>query len=172
MGKPPKPYESPLAQELAEEVLSLFQVAEESESAPKTIKDLVRMIDQTNARLQSSIVAKLVATSIMQSLKKRGDASLVIRYDGSVVVRVAYGDAEEEPISRTRRDTPAVQTTHKSDLPYLDDLRELAIQMGLDISHLGRQRRAIFEYLEAHKKSQPKGEFGSNGFLPLGVESD
>jgi len=155
MGKQPKPYESPLSRELADEVLSLFQVAGEPEQAPKTIKDLVKIIDQTNDRLQNSTVAKLVATSIMQSLKKRGEATLVIRYDGNVVVRVSYGEdeAEEEEAPRTRRDTPMVQTTHKSDLPYLDELRAEAAEMGVDISHLGRQRRAIYEYLEAHKKN-------------------
>lgn len=155
MGKQPKPYESPLSRELAEEILSLFQVSEGSEQAPRTIKDLVRMIDQTNERLQTSMVAKLVATSIMHSLKKRGDATLVIRYDGNVVVRVSYGEeeSEEDAAPRTRRDTPTVQTTHKSDLPYLDALRAEAAEMGVDISHLGRQRRAIYEYLEAHKKN-------------------
>lgn len=154
MGKQPQPYESPLSRELAEEILSLFQVSEEEEQAPRTIKDLVKMIDQTNKRLQTSMVAKLVATSIMHSLKKRGDAALVIRYDGNVVVRVSYGDEPIEDVTpRTRRDTPTVQTTHKSDLPYLDALREEAAEMGVDISHLGRQRRAIFEYLEAHKKN-------------------
>jgi uncharacterized protein YnzC (UPF0291/DUF896 family) len=155
MGKQPKPYESPLSQGLAEEILSLFQVSEGEEQAPRTIKDLVKMIDQTNERLHNSMVAKLVANSLMQSLKKRGDASLVIRYDGNVVVRVVYGEEAEveDTTPRTRRDTPMVQTTHKSDLPYLDALRAEAADLGLDISHLGRQRRAIHEYIETHKQN-------------------
>jgi hypothetical protein len=162
MGKQPKPYESPLALVLAEEILLLFQEVEPVEQGtPRTIADLVRrsaeLIDRTNERLASSQVVQIVARSIMQDLKKRGDASIAIRHDGTMILRVTYGEEVERPNARARRDAPSVQTTHRSDLPYLDDLREEAAELGADISHLGRQRRAIQEYLQAYKANLKPG---------------
>lgn len=162
MGNQPKPYESPLSDQLAEEILNIPVGIDGDLNPPRTIGEVVRrsveMIARANQLLEGSQVAKIVARSLMQSLKKRGDAAIVVRYDGTVVLRVVYGEqAEDRPVPRSRKDTPAVQTTHRSDLPYLDDLRQEAESLGVDISHLGRQRRAIHEYLTAYKANLKPG---------------
>lgn len=161
MGSQPKPYESPLSEQLAEEILNIPVGLDGDLSPPRTIGEVVRrsveMIDRANQLLEGSQVAKIVARSLMQSLKKRGDAAIVVRYDGTVVLRVVYGEQDQVVLPRARRDTPAVQTTHRSDLPYLDALREEATSLGVDISHLGRQRRAIHEYLESYKANLKPG---------------
>lgn len=149
MGNTTKSYESPLSPDLSDEILALFQIGSHTDS-PKTIRDLVQMIDETNARLAQSPVAKIVAHSIMQSLKKRGDAHLAIRHDGQVVVRISYGEPSQGA-PRVRRDTPLVQAQNQSDLPYLDELRAEATRLGIDVSHLGRQRRAIHALLAKHR---------------------
>jgi len=156
-GKHPKPYESPLSAHIAQDILNIPIPAGEDGPPARTIGERVRRaleaIEEANRHLATSPVAKIVAHSIMQTLKKRGEATIAVRSDGAVVLRVAYG-AEEGPTEvRSRRDAPSVQTTHRSDLPYLDELRAEAADLGLDISGLGRRRRTIHEYIEAHKRN-------------------
>lgn len=161
MGTQPKPYESPLSARLAEEILNIPVEPDGDAQPPRTIREMVRrsveMIDRTNEHLKHSQIAQIVARSIMQELKKRGEASIVVRYDGTVVLRVVYGEESTPHEVRNRRDAPSVQTTHRSDLPYLDELRAEAVDLGLDITHLGRQRRAIHEYIETYKKGIKPG---------------
>jgi hypothetical protein len=151
MGKH-KPYEHPLSNELALEILNI-PVEADTAAPPRTIGErLVRAkaaIDEANLHLATSPVAKIVAKSIMQDLKKRGDASIHVRYDGTVVLRITYAEADADAVLQPRRDVPSLQSTHRSDLPYLDDLRKRAARMGVDITHLGRQRRAIWDHLNS-----------------------
>jgi hypothetical protein len=162
MGKAPKPYESPLSTTLAAEILNIPVVPDEDRPAPRTIGEMVQrsveLITRTNEQLRHSTLAKIVARSIMQDLKKRGDAAIVVRYDGTVVLRVSYADDgdEESAPSRMRRDAPVVQMTNRSTLPYLDALRAEAEELGVDVSHLGRQRKAIHEYLQAYRRGTAK----------------
>lgn len=161
MGKSPKPYESPLSAQLAEEILNLPVVHDTDRPAPRTIGEMVQrsvdLILHTNEYLRHSTLAKIVARSIMQKLKKRGDAAIVVRFDGTVVLRVTYAGADEDQVSpRPRRDAPSVQMTNHSSLPYLDALRAEAAELGVDISHLGRQRKAIHEYLRTYR-TQARG---------------
>ena len=159
MGKSPKPYESPLSAKLSEEILNIPVVADVDRPAPRTIGEMVQrsveLISHTNEHLRQSTLAKIVAKSIMQELKKRGDAAIVVRYDGTVVLRVTYSD-ESPTTARPRRDAPSVQMTNQSVLPYLDALRAEAADLGVDITHLGRQRKAIHEYLQAYRV-RPRG---------------
>lgn len=157
MGKSPKPYESLLSAQLAEEILNIPAVSDLDLPPPRTIGEMVQrsvdLIRRTNEQLRHSTLAKIVARSIMQDLKKRGDATILVRFDGSVVLRVTYAEDSTELSPRTRRDAPSVQTTNHSALPYLDALRAEAADLGVDISHLGRQRKAIHEYLQAHRRN-------------------
>ena len=153
-----KPYESPLSPQLAEEILNIPVTSDTERPAPRTIGEMVRrsvdLISDTNEHLRQSTLAKIVARSIMQDLKKRGDAAIVVRFDGTVVLRVTYSDEDvpEDTPTRPRRDAPSVQMTNHSSLPYLDTLRAEAKELGVDISHLGRQRKTIHEYLQACRK--------------------
>mgnify|MGYP007062761494 CR=1 FL=1 len=158
-------YEHPLSPELACSILDI-PVSPMEGPEPRTIRErLTRMheaVSEANAHLAVSPVAKIVARSLMLDLKKRGEASIVVKHDGAVVLRVMYG---AESISgesghqaflngagtHPRRDVPGVTSNHQSDLPYLDALREEARKLCVDVSHLGRQRRAINEYLAPHR---------------------
>jgi hypothetical protein len=90
----------------------------------------------------------------MRQLKKRGTASLRVRPDGTVILHVAYDEAE-----KPKRDKPAVQRqTRKSTLPTLDELRVRADDLGIDISDLGKKRRAIFERLQGAAEAAAEDE--------------
>jgi len=157
MSKNPKPYESPLSPTLAEEILNIPVAQDFGRPEPRTIGEMVQrsveMISHTNEHLRQSPLANIVARSIMQELKKRGDATIMVRYDGTVVLRVAYApEGDVASPTRPRRDAPSVQVTNQSSLPYLDELRAEAAELGVDISHFGRRRTAIHEYLQAYRK--------------------
>ena len=156
----PRPFEQPLSPELAASILSVPLPDGVGGPTPRTVGERVALmrvaVDEANAYLAESPVAKIVARSLMTDLKKRGDATIVVRYDGVVVLRVAYGDEgltvnPGDESAFVRRDVPSVRTVHSSDLPYLDELRKEAATLGVDVSHLGRARRAIAELLDAHR---------------------
>lgn len=160
MAKQPKPYECPLSPDLAADILNIpLDTGGHDGAPPRTIGERVRRsteaIDEANRHLAESPVARIVAISLMQRLKKRGTPSILVRYDGTVILRIHYGEEGNGAgkAVRMRRDAPEIQTTHTSDLPYLEDLRAEASDLGLDISHLGRQRRIIHEFIEAHKRN-------------------
>ena len=153
----PKAYESPLAPQLAEEILNIPIEHEGDFTQPRTIGEMVRgwavLIERANDQLRQSHLAGIVAKSIAQDLKKRGDATIVVRHDGTVVLRVSYAGADEPPVVELRQDSPSVVKVNRSSLPLLDTLREEAAGMGVDITHLGRQRKAIYEYLQTYRKN-------------------
>lgn len=153
MTRPLKPYEIPLTVDLAAEILNIPYAGNLQGPPLKTLGEHLdaarEMIVNANQILAASPVAKIVATSLARDLKKRGDAFLEVRLDGTVVLRVVYneGQDEKEIPARVRKDAPSVTCTHGSELPYLDELRQEAVERGIDISDLGRQRRAIYERL-------------------------
>ena len=73
--------------------------------------------------------------------------------DGTVMLRVSYEEVE----SQSEKEVPVVRTKGSSDLPKLDKLREEATDLGLDISHLGRQRRAIYDLIQQTKAGVSSG---------------
>jgi hypothetical protein len=95
--------------------------------------------------LATSNVVQIIAKSLMRDLKKRGVASLFVTPDGSVMLRITY-DSAEAP----EKDTPIPLVRPGSDpgLPKLAVLRQQAKELDLDISGLGRQRRAIFDLIQ------------------------
>lgn len=170
MARQSKPFEHPLDPELAQGILNI-PLGSGVKPEPRTIGERIfhamEAVAEANRHLDASPVAKIVAESIMRDLKRRGDARIVVRPDGTVVLRVVYGNGEpERPVLRPRRDAPAVQAAHGSTLPYLDDLRKEAVELGLDISHLGQRRRAIHEFIEA-RKSQGKASFDEVRRIPV-----
>lgn len=146
-----KPYEVPLEPELAQEILSMPISATSPfgipEGPPVTIGERVERATQAvrdaNQYLATSKLASLVAHSLMKDLKKRGNPSIVVQPDGSVILRVSYGeDKQEAP------EAPVKKSKWSSDLPKLDELRAEAERLGVDISSFGRARRTIFEHLK------------------------
>lgn len=141
MSRSQKPYEVPLEPKLADEILNIPLL--ETESAPtRTIGERVRKatkaIEEANAYLKDSPLAKLVADTLMKQLKKRGAATIQVRPDGSVVLRVAYEEA------RVPLTNPVQVAPRKSTLPKMKALRKMATDLGLDISDLGRARKTIY----------------------------
>lgn len=150
MAKILKPYEVPLDATLAQEILDIPLDAVEG-PLPTTIGERVKAaclaVEEANTYLKNSKLALLVADSLMRQLKRRGIAFIRLRSDGQVVLFISYDRQEQE--------TPKAQSllvtrkNRKSDLPSLKDLRDKAASLGLDVSGLGRQRRAIHKLIQA-----------------------
>lgn len=146
MAKILKPYEVTLDPGLAREILNIPIAGMPEGPTPATIGERVaaatRAVEEANAYLAKSKVAALVAEMLMRQLKKRGAASLRVRTDGVVVLHVAYDEEvkpKADPLIKRESKTPP--------LPKLRELREKAKRLGIDISDLGKKRRAIADRL-------------------------
>ena len=147
-----QPYEWPLSDELAKEILNIPVTPSNGVQQPSTIgarlRHAIDAVGEANEYLQGSQLAKIVARSIMADLKKRGEPSIRVRPDGQVILRISYDGA------RSKKPQAIVQAPRSSTLPYLADLRKEARQLGVDISDLGRQRRAIHERLKGARAAK------------------
>lgn len=147
-----QPYEWPLSDDLAEEILNIPLPASNGVHPVSTIGARLRLaleaVDEANEYLKDSQLAKIVARSIMTDLKRRGEPSIVVRPDGKVILRVSYDT------KRSQKPVAVVQAPRSSTLPYLEDLRKEAVALGVDISDLGRQRRAIYNRVQAARAAQ------------------
>jgi len=157
MTKLGKPYERPLSPELAEEILNIPFVLgpmPESSTIGEHVARAVGAVRQANEMLATSGIAKIIAKSLMRDLKKRGEPTLFVAADGTVMLRIAY----ETPEKPTRKSVPVVRTQNTSKLPKLAELRAEAERLGLDCEPLGRQRRAIFKLITDHKAKLAAGD--------------
>jgi len=144
-----QPYEWPLTDDLAAEILNIPAPPTNGIHEVVTIGDRLHLamaaVEEANAFLATSPLAKIVARSIMSDLKRRGEPSIKVRPDGKVMLHIDYEG------HKSKKPQAIVQAPRKSDLPYLDDLRAEAEALGIDISDLGRQRRAIHERVQMAK---------------------
>jgi len=151
MAKNLKPYEVPLDPDLAREILNI-PVDEDEGDPPRTIGDRVERavaaVDEANRILSESSLAAIVADTVMRRIKKRGTPSICVLSDGTVVLRVAYDEERPAPVP-----SPVMRSTKPTDLPTMAELRERADAVGVDISDLGRQRRAILERVRSAEES-------------------
>lgn len=143
-----RPVESELDDEIRNAILSLpVQLQDGSLS---TVGDLVRRADESlrvaNEAIQTNALISHTAAFLMRQEKRRGNPTILVRLDGSAVLRVTY-EEEEAPL-------PEISATRKSKLPTLDELRDRADQMGIDISDLGRKKTDIIKRLEAKGNGQ------------------
>lgn len=153
-----KPYQAQLSDQVAQEILEIPLPVEEEVpepvDPPKTVGEklhraleaLEEAVSVANDILDDHRVAKIVAESLAREAKKRGNASIKVSDHGEVMLHVSY---EEDKETATTSDV--IKSKWKSDLPKLAQLREEAAELGVDISHLGRKRRAIFELLKKEK---------------------
>ena len=172
-----KPYRGPLTPELTGEILSIpLPETHDAGPAPTTIGEnlsraqaqlqdaqtqLQDAVSLANSALDSNQMVGIVAQSVAKALKKRGEAKIVVEPNGSVVLVVGYPTTRAPP-----QPQPSLVVRRKwtSRLPPLAQLRTEAEQMGVDISDLGRQRRAIHERLqEAQERLSKKAQGPSNG---------
>ncbi len=75
----------------------------------------------------------------MKGHRRRGSASIEVGADGSVCLRVSYAKEQDDPNVTT--------APGGAGLPSLDALRKEAEEYGIDISHLGRQKRKIMDLI-------------------------
>ena len=147
-----QPYEWPLSDDLAAEILNIpvppSNGVQEATTIGARLEHAIQAVEEANEYLSQSSLAKIVARSIMTELKKRGEPSIMVRPDGTVILRISYDT------KRSKKPVAVVQAPRSSSLPYLDDLRKEAEELGVDISDLGRQRRAIHERIKAARAEQ------------------
>jgi len=157
MAKTLKPYEVPLDPDLAEEILNIPIPPNPDHKPAATIggrvKEAMESVETANKYLETSHLAALVADTVMRQIKKRGVPSIRVKSDGTVVLHVSYKEAPEP-----RAKPPVKRQTRSSDLPKLAELRLRAEEAGVDISDLGRQRRAIFDRVLAAEEAIEEDE--------------
>lgn len=153
-----KPYQAPLSDQVAQEILEIplpdEEVTQEPAEPPKTVGEklqralaaLNEAVAAANEILDDHRVAKIVAESLAREAKKRGSASIKVSPHGEVMLHVSYDENDDGAST-----SDVIRSRWKSDLPKLDDLREEAQTLGIDISHLGRQRRAIYDLIQMEK---------------------
>lgn len=156
MAKILKPYEVLLDDELAQEILAIPMDSPLGDP-PRTIGERVAAataaVEAANEYLQESKLARIVANTVMKDLKKRGYPRVQVRPDGQVVLHVSY-DEPEEPV----KEVLVQKAKRTSTLPVMDQLREQAAEMGVDISDLGQARRAIYERLQRERAARENGQ--------------
>lgn len=138
---PTRTYEYPIDPQLSAELLVGLT------STPRAVSsyaDAVRVFEEYKARaeeyLRTSTLARIVAEHEAKKHGRNGDPRIIVADGGSLVLEVNYKSKRK---GKTKR--------NKSNLPYMDELRERAERLGVDISDLGRKRRAIFERLNDHE---------------------
>ena len=116
-----------------------------------TVGDLVRearaSFDQANQAIRDNALIQLTAAHLMKKEKRRGSPAIVIHLDGTVMLRVSYGEEVEEEAPSV---VAPVQPRKK--LPSLNSLREQAARWKVDISDLGRKKKAIIKRLEEYSR--------------------
>lgn len=157
-----KPVETDLEPEIQEAVLSLPVSLPDGTLA--TVGDLVRRAEDNlklaNEAVRNNALIQKTASFLMKQDKRRGFPTVVVRIDGTAALRISYSE-EEEPL------LPEAPTNTKSSLPSLDELRDRARELGVDISDLGRKKRKIIERLQgAVQETSPMRDEVSESPLP------
>jgi hypothetical protein len=150
-----KPYTVPLDPQLAYEILNIPMDVEErppQRTIGERVREATEAVEQANEFLAQSMMATIVARTLMRQLKKRGEAAIRVHPDGTVVLQVSYEKVAPAP-------RPPVKTaTRKSRLPFMPELRSRAQAAGIDISDLGVKRKAIFKRIQAAEEALQQPE--------------
>jgi len=129
-----KTHREPLPEELTKALLTTggIPLAKVLEEARETFQ---KAIQDAREHLSLNPLTPIVAESVTKGLGRRGDATVVIDNNGTVMLEIQYGCN-----GNTRQ--------WRSDLPTIAELRHQASDKKVDISHLGRNRRKIVEFLK------------------------
>jgi len=139
-----KPVEVELDGEVQHAVLSLPLTRDDG--TVTTVGDLLAEAKQAlalaNQTIEENALVQITAAEMVRRTERRGEGRLVGRLDGTVVLRVYYGEDPYEalPVARTK-------------LPTIEVLRAQAEDLKVDISDLGRAKLQIIERLDAVRKS-------------------
>ena len=138
-----KPVETDLEPDIQEAVLSLPVSLPDGTIA--TVGDLVQRAEDNlrlaNEAVRNNALIQKTASFLMKQDKRRGFPTVVVHIDGTAALRISYSE-DEEPL------LPDAPSSTKSSLPSLDELRERAMELGVDIKDLGRAKRKIIERLQ------------------------
>ena len=132
-----KPIDVPLSGPVAEGVLSLPVRTEDGSltTVGDTIRQAKSLLDAANQALLENPLCGVAAQSLMKEQKRRGTPSLVVNPNCEVFLHIEYGEEGDG------------DSAPHAPLPSLADLRAKAADLGVDISDLGRQKRAILKRL-------------------------
>jgi len=100
------------------------------------LRDLRKQLSDTVKTIRTSLasnpVAEIVATATAKRIGKRGAASIVIDDNGDVMLEIRYQDNGEKRMWH-------------SNLPSLEELRQTAKGLGIEIEPLGRSKKRLAE---------------------------
>ena len=138
-----KPVEIPVPEPLRSAMLAVAVPDEHGQftTVGRLVEDATEAIRRANEALAANSLVDLAAQDMMKGHRRRGDASVEVDSEGAVLLRISYGKTQTSPGSTT--------APGGAGLPSLEALREEAEEIGLDISHLGRQKRKIMDMVIA-----------------------
>jgi len=132
-----KPLEIELSDSVREAILELpVQASEGLTNVGCILKQARSALDTVNEVVRENALIQLTANHLMRTHKRRGTPTIEVRLDGTVVLVVHYPDGVED-----------AQPPSPAKLPTLETLRALALEAGIDISDLGRQKINIMRRL-------------------------
>ena len=137
-----KPLEVELAEEVQQALLSL-PASGEFTSVGAMVARSAELLELANKTLADNALVQLTAHQLMKAEKRRGVPAIVAHIDGTVVLQVAYSETE----------TVVEDLPTNGKLPTLDQLREQAQKLSVDVSDLGRQKLKILERLTEHRRT-------------------
>jgi hypothetical protein len=137
--------EVPLDKEVQEAILALTLVDRSGETTTlgRLVTEALRNLQEANDFLRASPLIQITAENLMQKEKRRGTPTLCISGEGEVLLRIAWGDV-----------SPEGPPANPEKLPTLDELREQARSLGVDISDLGRQKLNILQRLREFSQGE------------------
>ena len=153
MTKKLKPQRITLPEEVSKAVLDA-QVSF-SDGSQRTIREVLEeaalLTERANRELRSNALVSYLAKSLARENNLRGDARIQV-------------SQEEGPYLVVGSEDP----TRPERLPSLEELRERAAAMGVEVDDLGRQKLKILERLNAHDPEAPqfRADERGEGLLP------
>jgi len=109
---------------------------------------LREIVEKANDLLEGNEFAGMVAENLAAKMNRRGHALIAVADDGTVELHISY---EDQPPRR-----PGSHRDQK--LPLLQDLRDKAAELGVDIEEFGIKRKKIWEHLCAVEAGEIKGK--------------
>jgi len=137
-----KPIDILVEEHIAKGVLALPAYAPDGTltTVGETVTLAAQLLESANKALADNPLCDVAAQFLMKEMKRRGSPSFVVDANCHVLLHIEY----------TQGSTTNEATSDP--LPSLKDLREKAALLGVDITDLGRQKRAILERLEQQSR--------------------
>jgi len=127
-----------------------------------TVQQLKTLVAEANRHLGESEAARLVGQALARDNGKRGDSAIYVTETGRIVLEVGTEVEATKKAQKPRK--------YKRRLPLLEDLRAEAKSLGLDISHLGAKRRAIWDAIQEVQTRKGKADPVDEGPMSAGAD--